>query len=89
MSLATKQKGTKEATSKVTFKVRGYKRGQEIKTCIIRPFILQMLRLVKTGELGMIITSKTNQNNGQNSFTIAHIETGSLVDRYRVKTCLQ
>lgn len=43
----------------------------------------KMLRLVRTSscELGMIITSKSNMNNGQHSFTIAHIETGSLVHR--------
>ena len=60
-----------------------------------------MLRLVRSGdgELGMIITSKSNmntitsktnkniitnksnKNNGHHSFTIAHIETGSLVHR--------
>jgi len=43
----------------------------------------KMVRLVKdcSDELGMIINSKSNMTNGQSSFTIAHIEPGSLVDR--------
>jgi len=43
----------------------------------------KMLRLVKDceHELGMIISSKSNMSNDTNIFTIAHIETGSLVHR--------
>jgi len=43
----------------------------------------KMLRLVKQSgdELGMIISSKSNMSNDGSSFTIAHIETGSLVHR--------
>jgi len=43
----------------------------------------KMLRLVKdwSDELGMIISSKNSMNNDTSTFTIAHIETGSLVQR--------